>query len=71
MESMFTTLVPTVMSSTDLGLAIVRALLENIWRIGLVLGLYLLIFVLKLPAGLVLPLILFLAGGLMLLIAAG
>ena len=71
MESMLPTLAPTVMSSTDLGLAIVRALLENIWRIGLVLGLYLLIFVLKLPAGLVLPLILFLAGGLMLLRAAG
>lgn len=71
MESLFTTLVPTVMSSTDLGLVIVRALLENIWRVGLLLGLYLLIFVLKLPAGLVLPLILFLAGSLMLLIAAG
>jgi hypothetical protein len=71
MESMFTTLVPTVMSCTDLGLAIVRALFENGWRVGLLLGLYLLIFVLKLPAGLVLPLILFLAGGFMLLIAAG
>jgi hypothetical protein len=71
MESLFTILVPTVMSSTDLGLAIVRALLENIWRVGLLLGLYLLIFVSKLPAGLVLPLTLFLAGGLMLLIAAG
>ena len=71
MESIFTTLAPIVMSSTDLGLAIVSALLENIWRVGLPLGSCLLIFVLKLPAGLVLPLILFLAGGLMLVIAAG
>jgi hypothetical protein len=71
MESIFTTLAPIVMSSTDLGLALVSALLENSWRVGLLLGLYLLIFVLKLPARLVLPLILFLAGGLMLLIAAG
>ena len=71
MESIFTTLATTVMGSTDLGLAMVSALLENIWRGGLRLGLCLLIFVLKLPARLVLPLILSLASGLMLLIAAG
>jgi len=71
MESMFTPLATTVVSSTDLGLAMVSTLLENIWRGGLLLGSCLLIFVLKLPVGLVLPLILFLASGLMLLIAAG
>jgi hypothetical protein len=71
MESMFTTLAPTVMSSTDLGLAMVSALLENIWRSGLLLGVCLLIFVLKCPARLVLPLIVSSGGGLMLLIAAG
>jgi hypothetical protein len=71
MESIFTTLAPTVMSGTDVGLAMVSALLEHIWPRGLVLGLCLLIYVLKLPAMLVLPLIFFLVGGLVLLIAAG
>jgi hypothetical protein len=71
MDSMFTTLAPTVVSSTDLGLAMVSTLLENRWHAGLLLGMWLLIFVLKCPARLVLPLILFLAGGLMLLSAAG
>jgi len=71
MESIFTTLAPTVMSGADLGLAMVSALLENIWRGGLVLGLCLLIFVWKLPPILMLPLILSLASVLMLLIAVG
>jgi len=31
MESIFTTLAHTVMSGTDLGLAMVSALLEHIW----------------------------------------
>jgi hypothetical protein len=71
MESMVTPLATTVVSSTDLGLAMVSTLLENIWHGGLLLGSSLLIFVLKLPARLVLPFILALVSGLMLLIAAG
>jgi hypothetical protein len=71
MESILTTLAPTVIRGTDLGLATVRAVLEESWRGGLLLGLCLLIYVLKLPAMQVLPLILSLVGGLMVLIAAG
>jgi hypothetical protein len=71
MESMVTPLATTVVSSTDLGLAMVSTLLENIWHGGLLLGSSLLIFVLKLPARLVLPFILALVSGLMLLRAAG
>jgi hypothetical protein len=59
------------MSGTDVGLAMVRALLEHIWPRGLLVGLCLLICVLKLPAMLVLALIFSLVGGLVLLIAAG
>jgi hypothetical protein len=71
MDSIFTTVAPIVISGTDLGLAMVRTLLENSWCGSFLLGLCLLIFGLKLPPMLVLPLILSLAGGLMLLIAAG
>jgi hypothetical protein len=71
MESIFTTLALTVMSGTDVGLAMVRALLEHIWPRGLLVGLCLLIYVLKLPTMLALPLIFSLVGGLILLIAAG
>ena len=71
MDSIFTTVTPTVTSGTDFGLAMVRTLFENIWHGGLVLGLCLLISVLKPPAILVLTLILPFVSALLLLMAAG
>jgi hypothetical protein len=56
----FHTLGRAVIIGTDLGLAMVRALLEHIWLGGLVLGLCLLIYVLKLPGIFLLPLMLLL-----------
>jgi hypothetical protein len=71
MESIFTTLALTVMSGSDLGLAMVRALLEHIWLGGLLLGLCLLMSWLKLPHTLLFALVLFLLVSITVLIAAG
>jgi hypothetical protein len=61
MESTFHTLTWALIVGTDLGLAMARALLENIWLGTLLLGLCLLMSWLKLPPILVWALILFLA----------
>jgi hypothetical protein len=69
MEFIFHTLAWGVIIGSNLGLAMVRAVLENIWLGGLLLGLSLLIYVLKLPAILVLTLLLPFVGALLLLMA--
>jgi hypothetical protein len=64
---MANTLERVVIMGIDLGLAMVRGLLENLWFGGLVLGLCLLISVLKLPAIFLLHVVLLLVGGLLLM----
>ena len=66
MEFSFSTLAWMVIIGSDLGLAMAPTLLENIGLGGLLLGLCLLIYVLKLPDMFMLALILFLVGGFML-----
>jgi hypothetical protein len=66
MEFGFKTLTQAVIIGSDLGLATARALFENIWVVGPLLGLCLLLYGLKLSDMLMLALMLFLMGGFLL-----
>ena len=63
MEFSFKTLTQAAIIGSDFGIAMARALFEDMWLGGLLLGLCLLIYGLKLPEMLMLGLILFLVGG--------